>query len=347
MKALITGGAGFVGSHLAEALLARGDEVYVIDDLSTGSIENIEHLKARPGFHYAIDNMLNEPVTAELVDRVDVVFHLAAAVGVRLIVESPVNTIETNVHGTEAILKIANKKKKKVLVASTSEVYGKSNVVPFREDADLVMGPTHKGRWSYACSKAIDEFLALAYHKEKRLPVVIFRLFNTVGPRQTGRYGMVIPNFVRQALLGHPLTVYGDGQQSRCFTYVTDVVGALIGLADRDDAVGQVFNIGNDREITIEALARLIRDRINPAVRIDREEVTMLDLAKRVKARAKSSSEIVTVPYDQAYEEGFEDMRRRVPDLGKVRGLLGYEPKVHLDEILDHVIAHFTGNPRS
>jgi UDP-glucose 4-epimerase len=324
MKALITGGAGFVGSHLAEALLARGDEVFVIDDLSTGSIENIEHLKARPGFHYAIDNMLNEPVTAELVDRVDVVFHLAAAVGVRLIVESPVNTIETNVHGTEAILKIANKKKKKVLIASTSEVYGKSNVVPFREDADLVMGPTHKGRWSYACSKAIDEFLALAYHKEKRLPVVIFRLFNTVGPRQTGRYGMVIPNFVRQALLGHPLTVYGDGQQSRCFTYVTDVVGALLGLADRDDAVGQVFNIGNDRE-----------------------EVTMLDLAKRVKARAKSSSEIVTVPYDQAYEEGFEDMRRRVPDLGKVRGLLGYEPRVHLDEILDHVIAHFTGNPRS
>jgi UDP-glucose 4-epimerase len=245
-------------------------------------------------------------------------------VGVRLIVESPVNTIETNVHGTEAILKLANKKKKKVLIASTSEVYGKSNVVPFREDADLVLGPTHKGRWSYACSKAIDEFLALAYHKEKRLPVVIFRLFNTVGPRQTGRYGMVIPNFVRQALLGHPLTVYGDGQQSRCFTYVTDVVGALLGLADRDDAVGQVFNIGNDHE-----------------------EVTILDLAKRVKARARSSSEIVAVPYDQAYEEGFEDMRRRVPDLSKVRGLLGYEPKVHLDEILDQVIAHFIGNPRA
>jgi UDP-glucose 4-epimerase len=319
MKALITGGAGFVGSHLAEALLARGDEVYVIDDLSTGSIENIEHLKARPGFHYAIDNMLNEPVTAELVDRVDVVFHLAAAVGVRLIVESPVNTIETNVHGTEMLLKLANKKKKKVLVASTSEVYGKSTDVPFREDADLVMGPTSKGRWSYACSKAIDEFLALAYHKEKRLPVVIVRLFNTVGPRQTGRYGMVIPNFIKQALLGHPLTVYGDGRQSRCFTYVSDVVGVLLKLASHPGAVGEVLNVGNDRE-----------------------EVTILELAERVKARTGSKSEIVTVPYDQAYEEGFEDMRRRVPDLTKVQALVGYEPKVHLDEILDRVIAYFT-----
>jgi UDP-glucose 4-epimerase len=254
------------------------------------------------------------------VDRVDVVFHLAAAVGVRLIVESPVNTIETNVHGTEAILKIANKKKKKVLIASTSEVYGKSNVVPFREDADLVLGPTHKGRWSYACSKAIDEFLALAYHKEKRLPVVVFRLFNTVGPRQTGRYGMVIPNLIKQALLGHPLTVYGDGKQSRCFTYVSDVVGALVGLADHEGAIGQVVNIGNDRE-----------------------EVSILDLAERVKARTNSQSPIEIVPYDKAYEEGFEDMRRRVPDLTKVRALLGYEPRVHLDEILDHVIAYFTG----
>jgi len=322
MKALITGGAGFVGSHLAEALLARGDEVYILDDLSTGSIENIEHLKTRPGFNYAIESILNEPLTAELVDRVDVVFHLAAAVGVRLIVESPVNTIETNVHGTEAILKIANKKKKKVLIASTSEVYGKSNVVPFREDADLVMGPTHKGRWSYACSKAIDEFLALAYHKEKRLPVVVFRLFNTVGPRQTGRYGMVIPNLIKQALLGHPLTVYGDGKQSRCFTYVSDVVGALVGLADHEDAVGQVFNIGNDRE-----------------------EVSILDLAERVKARTKSQSPIEIVPYDKAYEEGFEDMRRRVPDLTKIRALLGYEPKVHLDETLDRVTAYFTDGP--
>jgi UDP-glucose 4-epimerase len=321
MKALITGGAGFVGSHLAEALLARGDEVYVLDNLSTGSIENIEHLKARKNFRYAIDSVMNEPVAAEMVDRVDVVFHLAAAVGVRLIVESPVNTIETNVHGTEMLLKLANKKKKKVLLASTSEVYGKSTAVPFREDADLVLGATVKGRWSYACSKAIDEFLALAYFKEKRLPVVVFRLFNTVGPRQTGRYGMVIPNFVKQALLGHPLTVFGDGSQSRCFTYVSDVVAQLVKLAEHEGAVGQVFNVGNDRE-----------------------EVTMLDLARRVKTRARSKSEIVTVPYDKAYEEGFEDMPRRVPDLSKLRALTGYEPKVHLDEILDNVIDYFTSD---
>lgn len=319
MKALITGGAGFVGSHLAEALLERGDEVFVLDNLSTGGIENIEHLKPHPRFHYAIESVMNEPVVAELVDRVDVVFHLAAAVGVRLIVESPVNTIETNVHGTEMVLKLANKKKKKVMVASTSEVYGKSEVVPFREDADLVLGPTSKGRWSYACSKAIDEFLALAYHKEKRLPVVVFRLFNTVGPRQTGRYGMVIPNFVKAALAGRPLHVFGDGSQSRCFTYVSDVVGALVKLASDEAAVGQVFNIGNDHE-----------------------EITILELARRVKQRTKSASEIAVVPYDQAYEEGFEDMQRRVPDLGKIRGLLGYQPKVHLDEILDRVAAYFS-----
>jgi UDP-glucose 4-epimerase len=319
MKALITGGAGFLGSHLAEALLSRGDEVCVLDNLSTGSIENIEPLKAARRFRYTIDSVMNEPVTAELIDRVDVVFHLAAAVGVRLIVESPVNTIETNVHGTEMVLKLANKKKKKVIVASTSEVYGKSNAVPFREDADLVLGPTMKGRWSYACSKAIDEFLALAYHKEKRLPVVVVRLFNTVGPRQTGRYGMVIPNFVKQALLGHPITVFGDGSQSRCFTYVTDVVGALVKLATHAGAVGEVFNIGNDRE-----------------------EIAILDLARRVKERAGSRSDIVMVPYDKAYEEGFEDMPRRVPDVSKVRGLTGYDPQVHLDEILDRVIAYFT-----
>jgi UDP-glucose 4-epimerase len=319
MKALITGGAGFVGSHLAEALLARGDEVHVIDNLSTGSIENIEHLKAEPRFHYVIDSILNEPVLAELVDRVDVVFHLAAAVGVRLIVESPVNTIETNVHGTEAVLKLANKKRRKVLITSTSEVYGKATTTPFREDGDLVLGPTSKGRWSYACSKAIDEFLALAYHKEKRLPVVVARLFNTVGPRQTGRYGMVIPNFVKQALLGHPLTVYGDGTQRRCFSYVTDVVGQLIALAGEERAVGEVWNIGNDRE-----------------------EVTIRELAERVKARTGARSEIVLVPYDRAYEEGFEDMQRRVPDLSKIRGLTGYEPKVPLDGILDRVIGYFT-----
>lgn len=321
MKALITGGAGFVGSHLAEALLSRGDEVYVLDDLSTGAIDNIDHLKAHPRFRYVIDTVMHEPVTAELIDRADVVFHLAAAVGVKLIVESPVNTIETNVHGTETVLKLANKKKKKVLIASTSEVYGKSTNVPFGEDADLVMGATSKGRWSYACSKAIDEFLALAYHKEKHLPVVIARLFNTVGPRQTGRYGMVIPNFVKQALLGHPITVFGDGAQSRCFTFVGDVVGALIGLVDHPGAEGQVFNIGNDRE-----------------------EISILELAKRVKARTKSKSEIQMIPYDEAYEAGFEDMPRRVPELSKIRGLIGYEPQVHLDEILDHVIAFFTSD---
>jgi len=319
MRALITGGAGFVGSHLAEALLVRGDEVCVLDNLSTGSIENIEHLKTSSRFSYTIDSVMNEPLTAELVDRVDVVFHMAAAVGVRLIVESPVNTIETNVHGTELVLKLANKKKKKVVVASTSEVYGKSNAVPFREDADLVLGPTSKGRWSYACSKAIDEFLALAYHKEKHLPVVICRLFNTVGPRQTGRYGMVIPNFVKQALLGHPLTVFGDGTQSRCFTYVGDVVGALVKLAEHPDAPGEVFNIGNDSE-----------------------EISILELARRVKQRTGSPSEITLVPYDKAYEQGFEDMPRRVPELAKIRALIGYEPQVQLDEILSRVIEHFT-----
>ncbi len=321
MKALITGGAGFVGSHLAEALLGRGDEVHIVDNLSTGSIENIEHLKESPRFHYTIDSVLNEPVLAELVDRVEVVFHLAAAVGVRLIVESPVNTIETNVHGTEMVLKLANKKRKKVLLTSTSEVYGKATAVPFREDGDLVMGPTSKGRWSYACSKAIDEFLGLAYHKERRLPVVVARLFNTVGPRQTGRYGMVVPNFVRQALRGHPLAVFGDGTQTRCFTYVTDVVGQLIALAEEPRAVGEVWNIGNDRE-----------------------EVRILDLARRVVQRTASKSAIELVPYDRAYEEGFEDMLRRVPDLSKLRALTGYEPKVHLDEILDRVVAYFTSD---
>jgi len=278
-------------------------------------------LKDNPRFHYTIETIMNEPVLAELVDRVDVVFHLAAAVGVRLIVESPVNTIETNVHGTEKVLKLANKKRKKVILTSTSEVYGKAEDVPFREDGDLVMGPTSKGRWSYACSKAIDEFLGLAYHKEKRLPVVVARLFNTVGPRQSGRYGMVIPNFVKQALLSHPITVHGDGTQTRCFTYVDDVVGQLVALAEEPAAVGEVFNVGNDRE-----------------------EVTILELAKRVKSRAESASEIVLVPYEKAYEEGFEDMLRRVPALDKLRALTGYEPQVQLDEILDRVIAYFTSD---
>ena len=318
MKFLITGGAGFVGSHLAGTLLERGDEVYAIDNLSTGSIENIEHLKDHPRFHYTIDTISNEPVTAELVDRVDTIFHLAAAVGVRLIVESPVHTIETNVHGTETILTLANKKKKKVIVASTSEVYGKNRNVPFREDSDLVMGPTSKGRWSYACSKAIDEFLALAYFKEKKLPVVIVRLFNTVGPRQTGQYGMVIPTFVKQALSARPITVFGDGKQSRCFTDVSEVVKGLADLAVHPDAVGQVFNIGTTNEITI------------------------LDLAKKVKEMTGSKAEIVLVPYEKAYEEGFEDMPRRVPDISKIQELIGYKPSLTLEQTLQRVIDFFS-----
>jgi UDP-glucose 4-epimerase len=316
VRALITGGAGFIGSHLAEALLARGDEVYVVDDLSTGSIRNIEPLKHHPRFHYVIDTILNQPLLAEMMDPCDVVFHLAASVGVRLIVESPVRTIETNVRGTEAVLATANKKKKKVLVASTSEVYGKSEKLPYSEDADLVLGPTNKGRWSYACSKAIDEFLALAYWKEKKLPTLVTRLFNTVGPRQTGQYGMVVPTFVRQALLGHRLTVFGDGQQRRCFCDVSDVVGALIALAEHPDAVGRVFNVGGT------------------------EEVSILALAERVKAKTRSASEIVLVPYNDAYEEGFEDMHRRIPDISRAKALIGYAPTKTLDEILDRVIEH-------
>ena len=317
MRVLITGGAGFVGSHLSEALLARGDEVFAIDDLSTGSIDNISHLKEHPKFHYTIDTVTNEPILAELIDRCDVVVHLAAAVGVKLIVEQPVHTIETNVHGTEVVLKHANKKKKLVLIASTSEVYGKSTEVPFREDQDLVLGATVKHRWAYACSKLIDEFLALAYWKERKLPVIIVRLFNTVGPRQTGQYGMVIPNFVRQALAGKPITVFGSGEQSRSFTYVGDVVNAMVALIDEPRAVGQVFNVGNGHEIS------------------------MWDLAVKVKAMTGSSSEIVRIPYDQAYEAGFEDMPRRVPDIGKVQGLVGYKPTVELDEILARVIEYF------
>jgi UDP-glucose 4-epimerase len=317
MRVLITGGAGFVGSHLSEALLDRGDDVFVLDNLSTGSIDNIVHLKDNPKFHYTIDSVTNEPLLAELVDRCDVVVHLAAAVGVKLIVESPVHTIETNVHGTEVVLKHANKKKKLVVVASTSEVYGKSTNVPFTEDADLVLGPSSKHRWAYACSKLIDEFLALAYWKERKLPVIVVRLFNTVGPRQTGRYGMVIPTFVRQALAGQPITVFGDGTQSRSFTYVGDVVRAMVALIGEPRAIGQVFNIGNGREISIS------------------------DLAEKVRTMTASTSTIVRIPYDQAYEAGFEDMPRRVPDISKIGALVGYKPTVELDEILSRVIEYF------
>ena len=317
MRYLITGGAGFIGSHLSDELLRRGHEVFIVDDLSTGSIENVKHLKSNSRFHYLIDSCENVPVMAELVDTCDRIFHLAAAVGVKLIVESPVRTIETNVHLTEVMLTLANKKKRPILVASTSEVYGKSVEFPFREDGDLVLGATTKGRWSYACSKAIDEFLAIAYWKERKLPAVVARLFNTVGPRQTGQYGMVIPNFVRQALAGAPITVFGDGQQCRCFTHVADVVRALIGVLDNEKCYGQVFNIGNTAEIS------------------------MVNLARQVKEICKSRSEIVFIPYEEAYEQGFEDMKRRVPDISKIGAAIDWKPTIALPQILGDVVEHF------
>ena len=317
MRHLITGGAGFIGSHLADALIARGDEVFVLDDLSTGSVENIRHLKTHERFHYFFDSITNKQLLAELVDESDVIFHLAAAVGVRLIVESPVRTIETNVYGTQLVLDAASKKKKLVFTASTSEVYGKSEKVPFREDADLVLGATTIGRWSYAASKALDEFLALSYSKERKQPVIVVRLFNTVGPRQTGRYGMVLPNFVRQALDGAPITVFGDGRQSRCFCDVRDTIEAILRLAGSDRAVGEVINIGSSEEITIEGLARAVKD------------------------RTKSDSPITYVPYDRAYEPGFEDMPRRVPSLEKLERLTGFRPATPLSQIIDRVAAHF------
>jgi UDP-glucose 4-epimerase len=322
MRSLITGGAGFIGSHLAEALLRQGGTVAIIDDLSTGSIENIEHLKGHAGFSYVIDTIQNRPLMAELVDGADDVYHLAAAVGVRLIIEKPVQTIETNIKGTELVLELAAKKRKRVLVASTSEVYGKTNILPFSEDTDTVLGATTKSRWSYACSKAIDEFLALAYWREHKVPVVIVRLFNTVGPRQTGRYGMVIPNFVKQALEGDPITVFGDGTQSRCFTWVGDAVTALIDLMQHPDAVGQVFNVGSDHEVSI------------------------VDLAHTIKHMTGSDSPVVLVPYEEAYEQGFEDMRRRVPDLAKIRRLINYEPSVALPKILSEIIEYHRGQRR-
>ena len=316
MHYLITGGAGFIGSHLAEALLNREDEVTVLDDLSTGAMRNIRHLKGRPGFTYVVDTVLNAPVLAELVDDADQIFHLAAAVGVRLVVESPVRTIETNVKTTEMILAAAGKKKKKVFVASTSEVYGKGTDVPFREDGDLVLGATSRGRWSYACSKAIDEFLAIAYWRERGCPVVIGRCFNTVGPRQTGHYGMVVPRFVKQALQDEPLTVYADGRQTRCFTHVQDAVRAMIGLMDSDRTVGEVYNLGSELETPI------------------------LELAERVKRLAESASPIKFIPYRDAFGDNFEDMPRRVPSLDKIRAAIGWEPVIGLDETLASIIAY-------
>jgi UDP-glucose 4-epimerase len=317
LRYLITGGAGFIGSHLTERLLDRGDRVVLLDNLSTGSMDNIRHLKSSERMEYHLDNIENRQLLAELVDDADIVVHLAAAVGVKLIVESPVKTIETNVNGTQMILEAACKKKKLVLTASTSEVYGKNTNVPFHEDADLVLGPTTKGRWSYAASKALDEFLALSYWKEKKLPVIVVRLFNTVGPRQTGRYGMVLPNFVKSALDNTTISVYGNGKQSRCFCDVRDTVESLIRLMDTERSIGEVVNVGNTEEITIEALAH------------------------RVKERTASNSPIEYVPYDKAYELGFEDMMRRVPAVEKLQALTGFRPGTSLNEIIDRVAVYF------
>jgi UDP-glucose 4-epimerase len=315
MKALVTGGGGFIGSHLAEALLAEGHEVVVLDDLSTGRVENLQAVQGHPRFALSVGSVKDEGLVQKLAADVDLVYHLAAAVGVRLILERPVETIATNIVGTEVVLRAAAHRRTPVLLASTSEVYGKSERFPLAEDDDRVLGATTKSRWSYACSKAIDEFLALAYHRERGLPVVIVRYFNTVGPRQTGRYGMVVPRFVRQALAAEPITVYGDGGQSRCFTDVEDAVRATIALSTHPDAVGQVFNVGTPDEVTIGALA------------------------ERVRVLTGSRSPIVHVPYDEAYQPGFEDLRRRVPDLRKAERVVGYRPRVPLDETLRRVIA--------
>ena len=314
MKALITGGAGFIGSHLAESLLKKGYKVQIIDDLSTGSIENIDHLKGDPNFSYFLDTILNKPLMIELIDRADIVFHLAAAVGVRLIVEKPVHTIETNIKTTEIVLELCNKKKKPVLITSTSEVYGKLDLNKFAEEDDLVLGPTSRFRWCYAASKIIDEFLAKAYFKEQGLPTVVVRLFNTIGPRQTGQYGMVVPRFIRQALTNQSITVYGDGKQRRSFTWVGDVVEALIKLIHEPKAYGEVFNIGHTKDISIYELALLVKKMTN------------------------SKSEILFIPYDQAYESGFEDMKRRLPDISKIQKLIGYKPSLDLPEMLEKII---------
>jgi len=315
--ALITGGAGFIGSHLAERLLAAGDEVTIIDNLSTGRFENIAHLAGTPRFHYAIEDIRHAAVMDRLVSMCDVVYHLAAAVGVFAIVHSPIDTLEINVGGTEVVLQTARRYRKKVLIASTSEVYGKGVKVPFSEDDDRILGPTTKSRWSYAASKELDEFLGLAYHKAVGLPVTIFRLFNTVGPRQVGSYGMVVPRFVRWAMAGEPIQVYGDGQQMRCFANVFDVVEAITRLGASDQVAGEVFNIGSGEEVTIE------------------------ELAQRVIARTGSASPVEHIPYEQAYEAGFEDMRRRVPDTRKIRAAVGWAPTTPLDATIDQIVAYF------
>ena len=318
-KALVTGGAGFIGSHLTEGLLKMGWTVDVVDDLSTGSIENIAHLKGHPRFSYVLDTVMNRPLMLELIDRADVIFHLAAAVGVRLIVEEPVRTIETNIKATELVLELCARKRRPLLLSSTSEVYGKLEQLNFSEEDDLVLGATSRARWCYAASKIIDEFLAKAYFKEKSLPTVVVRIFNTIGPRQTGHYGMVVPRFIRQALTGEPLTVYGDGTQRRSFTWVGDVVEAMIALIQHPKAYGEVFNVGHTKEISIYELAVLLK------------EIT------------ESTSEIVFVPYEEAYEEGFEDMPRRLPDISKIQQLIGYKPTLDLPEMLDRVIAYYRG----
>jgi len=317
MKALVTGGAGFIGSHLVEALLKRGDSVSVIDDLSTGRFENIAHLEGNPNFEYVIDTILDDRVVGDMMKSADVVFHLAAAVGVAYIIDNPLKSLETNIKGTENVLEKANDGKKMVVLFSTSEIYGKANHQPCSEEDDRVLGTTTITRWGYSSSKAIDEFLALAYHREKKLPIRIVRCFNTCGPRQTGQYGMVIPRFVKQALLDHPITIYGDGKQTRCFCDVSDAVRGVLGLVDEPSANGEVFNLGSD------------------------EETTIGELAVMVKELTSSKSVIEHIPYERAYEEGFEDMRRRVPDLAKIRETIGYEPKVSLKQLLERVVEDF------
>jgi len=319
-SALITGGSGFIGSHLAERLLRDGWEVYILDNLSTGYIRNLDASRSDERLHVTLDSIDNEPVLMELVDRADVVYHLAAAVGVKLIVEDPVRTIETNIHGTELLLDHCAKKGTKVLLASTSEVYGKGSKETFAEEDDLVFGPTTRARWSYGCSKAIDEFLALAYWRTHDLPVTIVRFFNTVGPRQVGQYGMVVPRFVQQALDGGPITVYGDGQQVRCFTHVQDVVEAVVRLTDCEGAVGEIFNVGSG------------------------EPVTITQLAERVRALVDPGLEIVQVPYEEAYGSGFEDIRMRVPDVRKLKAAIDFRPSKDLDQILQDVKQHLAGN---